>query len=52
MNGSEMLVAVWDGKLATGLGGTADAVGYALQCGKRIVHLDPVSRTVNKINYD
>ena len=52
VNRSEMLLAVWDGKPAASLGGTADAVSYARQCGKRIVHLNPASRTVNKINYE
>ena len=52
VNRSELLIAVWDGKLAAGLGGTADAVDYARQCGKHIVHLNPVNRTISRINYD
>ena len=52
VNRSELVIAVWDGKPAAGLGGTADAVDYARQCGTPIVHLNPVSRTVSKINYD
>ena len=51
VNRSELLIAVWDGKLAAGLGGTADVVGYARQCGKPLIHLDPVNRTVNGSNY-
>ncbi|NJR75069.1 MAG: hypothetical protein HC773_18405 [Scytonema sp. CRU_2_7] len=31
----DFLVAVWDGKPARGLGGTADIVKYARQCHKR-----------------
>ena len=49
---SELLIAVWDGKPAAGLGGTADVVGYARKCGKPMVHIDPVNRTVNESNYD
>jgi hypothetical protein len=52
VNRSEMLLAVWDGKPAAGLGGTADAVSYARHCGKLIVHLNPINQTVNKINYE
>ncbi len=49
---SELLIAVWGGKPAAGLGGTADVVGYARQCGKPMVHIDPINRTVNESNYD
>lgn len=37
----DLLIAVWDSKPAKGLGGTADIVKYAVQSGKKIVHLDP-----------
>ncbi len=52
VNRSELVIAVWDGKPAAGLVGTADAVDYARQCGQPVVHLNPVSRTVSKINDD
>jgi hypothetical protein len=42
----ELLVAVWDGKPAAGLGGTADIVSYALQTRTSLIHLNPVSRFV------
>lgn len=38
---SECLFAVWDGKPAGGLGGTADVVDYAQAKGKRIIRIDP-----------
>lgn len=41
---SDLVVAVWDGQPAAGLGGTADAFKYGLQQQKRIVHLNPISR--------
>jgi hypothetical protein len=41
---SEMLIAVWDGKPARGLGGTADVVSYAMEKGLRIIHVNPTSR--------
>jgi hypothetical protein len=46
---ADMLVAVWDGKPAAGLGGTADIVEYATQRHKPILHLNPITRTINKI---
>ena len=51
VNRSELLIAVWDGKPAAGLGGTADVVVYARQCGTPILHIDPMSRVVSKSNY-
>jgi hypothetical protein len=38
---SDLLVAVWNGKPAGGLGGTADIVRYAKQREKRVIHLNP-----------
>jgi hypothetical protein len=33
---SDLLIAVWDGKVARGKGGTADIVGYARELGARL----------------
>jgi hypothetical protein len=38
---SERLVAVWDGKPARGIGGTADIVSYARQKGVPVIVLWP-----------
>lgn len=38
---SDIVIAVWNGKPAKGLGGTADIVGYARAHGKNVVHLNP-----------
>lgn len=38
---SNLLVAVWDGHKARGVGGTADVVGYAREAGKRVVVVWP-----------
>ena len=43
---AELLIAVWDGKPAKGLGGTADIIEYASQESKDIIHLDPIRRVV------
>ncbi len=42
---SERLVAVWDGKPARGIGGTADIVGYARQKGVPVTVLWPEGAT-------
>jgi len=42
----ELLLAVWDGQEAKGLGGTGDIVRYAHATGRGIVHIDPVSLSV------
>ena len=45
---SELLVVVWDGKPAAGLGGTADIAEYARVSGKKVVHLNPETKTVTR----
>ena len=42
----DCLVAVWNGKEATGTGGTDDAVEYALSRATPVIHINPVARTV------
>jgi hypothetical protein len=42
---SELLIAVWDGKPAAGLGGTGDVVSYALRGGRDVYQVNPVTRT-------
>lgn len=46
---SELLVAVWDGRPAGGIGGTGDVVNYAMQQGKRIIHLNPNTQEVSEL---
>jgi hypothetical protein len=43
-----IVLAVWDGKPAEGLGGTADVVEYARSKGKTVVHIDPTSEHVSR----
>lgn len=44
---SDLLILVWNGKPAAGLGGTGDIAVYARQSQKAIIHLNPETRTVN-----
>lgn len=46
VDGADVLVAVWNGKPAAGLGGTGDVVRYAQQRQKRIIHINPVTHEV------
>jgi hypothetical protein len=48
VNRCDLLIAVWNGAKPKGLGGTGDAVKYAARMGKRIIHLDPILRTLDR----
>jgi hypothetical protein len=41
---ADLLIAVWNGAPAAGLGGTADVVRHARQAGRTVWHLNPVTR--------
>jgi hypothetical protein len=43
------LIAIWDGKPAVGLGGTADVVQYCLDKKKAVLHINPIEFTVKII---
>ncbi len=45
----DVLVAVWNGLPARGIGGTGDVVGYARDTGRRWIHVHPVTRTVAEV---
>lgn len=45
---SELVIAVWNGKPAAGIGGTGDAVDYALRQGKWTLHVNPITRQVTE----
>lgn len=44
--GCELLVAVWNGEPARGLGGTGDIVSFARSRRRSWIHIDPVGRAV------
>lgn len=46
---SELLIAVWDGLSATGLGGTGDVVSYAVRQRKKTIHLNPITQGVGEL---
>jgi hypothetical protein len=43
---SEIIFAVWNAKPAKGLGGTGDVVEFSLSCGKRVIHINNVDKSV------
>lgn len=44
---ADALLAIWDGLPAAGQGGTADVVAYARGRGRRVIHVDPIERTIS-----
>jgi len=46
---SEVMLAVWNGEEAAGLGGTGDVVAYALTHGRRIHHINPVTKETSEL---
>jgi len=46
---SDLLIAVWNGHSARGLGGTADVVNYARKNKKKVIHINLESRQVIQI---
>lgn len=49
VDSSDMVIAVWDGEEAAGLGGTGDIVRYALGKHKELLHVNPVRREVRRL---
>jgi hypothetical protein len=45
---SDILIAVWDGQGAKGLGGTADVVHFAQAQSQRVLHVDTVAHVVRE----
>lgn len=43
---SDLIIAVWNGEKAKGLGGTADVVEYARTQGKSVIHINNIQRVV------
>lgn len=47
VEGSDLLIAAWDGKKGKGKGGTADAVNRAMDMGHSWIHLDVMNKGIN-----
>lgn len=46
---ADVVIAVWDGEPAGGLGGTADVVDYARSKGRGVLHANPTTQSVTWI---
>ncbi|OJT54253.1 hypothetical protein [Bacillus altitudinis] len=44
---TELLIAIWDGQSARGLGGTGDIVKYCLSLNKNVIHLNTNDLSIN-----
>ena len=51
VNGSDVLLAVWDGDPARGKGGTAEVIDYAKSIGKPVLIIDAASHEIRKENW-
>lgn len=51
VSNSDILFAIWDNLPAKGIGGTADIVSIASSLNKKIIHLNPITKTKTFINY-
>lgn len=49
---SDLLIAVWNGAPAAGLGGTGDVVEFAVRNNKKIIHINPETKSVTEIMSD
>jgi len=52
VDGSDVLIAVWDGEPAHGKGGTADVVEYALSIGKPVLILDATTLALRREHWN
>jgi hypothetical protein len=52
VNGADVLIALWDGELARGKGGTADVVQFAQSMGKPVLIIDAVTFEVRRENWN
>ncbi len=46
---SNMIIAIWNGQPAKGLGGTADIVKFALSIKRSVLHINPITRTASML---
>jgi hypothetical protein len=49
---ADVLVAVWNGRVAKGVGGTADIVRYARKIGRPIFHINPNDKSIHRFGIE
>ena len=50
VSATDLLFAVWDGKQAEGIGGTADIVKFACERGNPVLHINPIDKFVRLLS--
>ncbi len=45
---SDVVIAIWDGQKAKGLGGTGDIVEYTILKKKKIIHINPLTHKISQ----
>ena len=45
----DIIIAIWNGQPAKGLGGTGDIVKYAQSINRSILHINPITQTISRI---
>jgi len=46
---TDILIAVWDGHKARGIGGTGDIVSYAVSTNRSVVHIDIIAKSISEL---
>ena len=46
---SDIMIAIWDGRPAVSVGGTADIVRYCVERSRPVLHLNPITRTTRQL---
>jgi len=49
VNDCDLMIAIWNGLPAKGLGGTADVVKYATEVHRKVIHINPISKTIKRL---
>lgn len=47
---ADLMFAIWDGKQAAGVGGTADVVKFARDRGKPVLHINPLEKSTRLLS--
>lgn len=49
VDNADLLLAIWDGKSAAGVGGTADIVRYCAERGRPVIYINPITKAVHTL---
>ena len=49
VNHCDVMIAIWNGSPSKGLGGTADVVRYSTETHKKVIHINPITKTLKHL---